>query len=315
MAFDSHLTADNTDARNDGSGEEAISTRTGVPLRLTVRAMLDRAAEGGEQTFRDRQEGLEFVRKILALLFLQYLGILVIVAPFCYVEFVKQFLSQNKIAFIFIGVGSFLGLGLSVYLAGYKGHIQRSAITALCLGTISFAVAVGSKLALVSWSIYALISISQATVNISVLHALVQLDDHFLVDRLRGSGVLWAGLVMALFWVPVMLEEGAGWPAATVVPAGGWLYFCSVVRSVRKTMCHREPWDYLRAVIFVLGPNVPDKWLFSRSQKRRTTVRGRWKGIKAGVLMQAENIGKDNPLVDKTGTYGGTDDGTNVDVL
>lgn len=311
-----------------------IAFHPGVPLHLTVSAMLNQDEDGEDPNgaFRARQKAMRFVRKVLALLVLQYLSILIIVAPFCLLDDIQEVLLQHPIFSVFIGLGSFLGLVFAIYLVAYKGHIRRYAKIALCLGTSSFALALGSKLALVHWSNYALIAIAQATVNFSVLHALVQLDDHFpRVQHLQKGGAVWLGLVMAFLWIMVMREAGARWLVAATVPIGGWLYFCSVIRSVGRTMCHREPWDYLRAVIFILGPNVPDRWLFSL---RRTTAKGRWTAIQSGVHLQGNISNKkrpngmkeqkqkqklsqqqeDSPLVATAGSYGGMENGTIIRV-
>lgn len=257
-----------------GPGQEVpVSSRTGVPLHKTVKAYLD------SNDYSDNEKGMMFVRKVFALLVLEYAAVLMIISPFCLIDSVQQAVKPPFIN-IALSAVSFFGLVFSVYLVATRGHQKWAARTGLFTCTFFVAVALGLKLSMVpKWSNYALIALGQATVNFAMLHAVTQFDSRHLQWLRHGTGILLC-LAVSLLWILVLREAGCSWLVATTVPLGGWLYAVNITMSMRKTIHHREPHDYMRATIFILGPPIPSCII-----PKRRTARDRWTTLRAAHLV------------------------------
>ena len=245
-----------------------MSSRTGVPIHKTVRALLD-----AENDYAANERGLVFVRRVLSLLVLQYAAVLIILSPFCLLDSFQDFVRKPYIM-IPLNVLSFFGLLFAIYLISVRGHIKWYARTALFTMTVCVAVALGVKLSILPWSTYALVAVGQATANFALLLAVSVFDSRDLQWFRPGMGPLLL-LAVAFLWILVTRETGSSWLVAVAVPIAGWLYACNVIFALRKTTYHREPHDYLRATLFILGPPIPDCLLYKRptASARWTTLR------------------------------------------
>ena len=228
--------------------DRRVSVRTGVPLIRTVRALLD------SDNHEDNEKGVNFIRKIMAILVLQFSVVLLIVSPFCLVDSIKQ---VTKTYMLPIGILSLAGIVSSIWLVFARGETKIYAQIALFSLTIFFALGLGSKLALASWSGYALVALGQAGTNFALLHAVLQFDSRRLKWLTwKSSGLMCLGV--SGVWVLVMRESGSPWWIAAAVAFGGWCFAPNVIWSTQKTIGHRLPDDEVRAAIFILGPSIPD---------------------------------------------------------
>jgi hypothetical protein len=294
--------------------EVPVSSRTGVPLHKTVKAYLD------SNDHNDNEKGMMFVRRVFALLVLEYAAVLMIVSPFCLIDTVQQAVKPPYIN-ITLSAISFFGLVFSVYLVATRGYQKWAARTGLFTCTFFVAMALGLKLSLVpKWSNYALIALGQATVNFAMLHAVTQFDSRHLQWLRHNTGFLIC-LAVSFLWMLVLREAGCSWLVSTTVPLGGWLYAVNIIMSMRKTIHHREPHDYLRATIFILGPPIPSFLI-----PKRRTARDRWATLRAAVLVNSNlsdirtqhqdggdeveklKVSQQDDVVEKTESYGALDD-------
>lgn len=229
--------------------EVPVSSVTGLPLNRTVFAHLQ------STNYEDNEKGMHFVRKLLAVLVLTYGTLLVIVSPFFLVE---SFQRSIKPFSLFLSIAAFAGVSASIYLMLTKGHDQKFARIALFTIIPSVAVGLGIKFSGFSWSVYVLVALGQATTSFALLHALAQFDSKNL-KWLNYKWVILMFLVVSGLWILVMMEAGKEWFVAVPVGLGGWAYAIKIVMSARNTFFHREPDDFIRATITVLGPPIPGR--------------------------------------------------------
>lgn len=283
-----------------GAPEVPVSRRTGVPLHKTVRALLQ------SSDHQEQELGLTFVRKVFALLVLQYTAVLIIVSPFCLIDSFKRFISPWTIP---LGIASFFGICFSVYLVVTRGKIMSVARISLFSMTFCFAIGLGLKLSVAPWSNYALVALGQATTNVALLHAVLQFDSQSLQWlNIRTGGLLC--LTMTGLWILLMRESGSSWLISTAVPLGGWLYVLTVFKSVRTVVGHREPDDHIRAVIFILGPPIPTCLIPKPRTSRWETVRAtHYLGVFRKPTVAAAGTSDETPQTNNATTqkadYGG----------
>jgi len=253
-----------------------VSARTGVPLDRTVQAYL--ASDDDAKV----EIGMLYVRRVFALLFLQFTAIGMILSPFCLIDSLQHVI-QSRFVEITLDVVSFVGLCGSVYAVAFHGHEKWAARVGLFGGTFWFAVALATKVAPTLWAKYALVAVGQATVNFAILHALSQFDNRRVLQFFHVYGGVFLCFAMACLWTLLMREARCSWLVATTVPLAGWLFAMHILRSARKSLLHREPHDYLRAVVFILGPTIPD-CLFTYLPR---SARGRWAALRAQIHLQS----------------------------
>jgi len=241
---------------SDVENQPAVSARTGVPLDNTVSALLS------HDDYEANESGLTYLRKVFALLFLQYAAVLTILSPFCLIASFKRAVSPTFIT-IPVNTVCFFGLLASIYFVATKGHIKWYARSCLFSVTVFVAVGLGFKLAKVEWSNYALIAVGQSTVNFALLLAVTQFDSRHLKWLRFHTSILLLLFVSGL-WMLILRESGSPWLVAITVPLGGWAYCLSIILNIRKSLHHREPNDYLLATIFILGPPIPDRFIPTR---------------------------------------------------
>ena len=238
-----------------------VSVRTGVPLDRTVRAYLDSSDP------RLNEEAMYYVRRVIALLVMQYSVLLFIVSPFCLVE---TFQEAVKPLSALLNAAAYLGVVAAIILAlTDDAHNWQRGSVALCLLTFCVAVGIGVKCTMVPWANYVLVAIGQATTNFAILLAVVQFDRrmlHWL--NYKTAGLI--AFVVASVWMMVLVEDKAPWKTAAAVAFGGWLHAMNVLLGMRKIFQHRSPDDVVRSALFILGPNIPD---FVMSYLRRTCGR------------------------------------------
>lgn len=251
-----------------------VSLRTGVPLDRTVAFLLK------SPNPQDNDRAIQFLRKVLALLVLQYAAVLMIISPFCLIDDFKKAMSSFIVSAI-VATISFFGLVGSVILVARKGHEHVYARISLFSLTFFFAIALGAKLCLVSWSNYALIAVGQATANFALILAVLQFDSSSL-KWLSHKRVMLLSLAQSSMWILVFRELGESRLVSITVPLAGWLYAVSVIMNVRKAAQHREPHDFLQATIFILGPPIPT---FLIPKRRGATQH--WTTLKSAVLLGA----------------------------
>lgn len=191
-----------------------MSAGTGVPIHETVRALLD------SDDYRSNERGLQFVRRVVSRLVLQYAVVLIIISPFCLIEPFKVVAGPFYMLFSAL---AFVGMLASIYVALYTDDIARKAKISLFTFTIFVALTLGSRLMLVSWSNYALVAVGQAVCNFTLILAILQFDSKQLKWFDWKSGGLIA-LSASSLWVILMRELDEGWIASALVPAGG----CSI---------------------------------------------------------------------------------------
>jgi hypothetical protein len=226
-----------------------------VPINKTVYAHLHSSSH------EDNEKGMNFVRKVLALLVLLYATLLLIVSPFYLIGSFQRAIKPYK---LFLSIIAFAGCVASVYWAFAKAHNRKDAKIALFSLTPCVAIGLGVKFAGYSWSDYVLVALGQATSNFAILHAILQFDTASL-KWLNYKTVMLIFLVLSGLWIVVMNEAGTSWFDSAAVGLGGWVYAISIVINVRKMILHREPDDFIRATIFILGPPIPDR-IFSKQQ-------------------------------------------------
>jgi hypothetical protein len=245
-----------------------VSSLTGLRLDKTVYAYLH------SPNYKDNEKGMHFVRKVLALLVLTYATLLVIVSPFFLIESFQRLIDPYN---IFLSIVAFAGVAASIYLAIAKGHETKYAKISLFTLTPCVAVGLGLKFSRYSWSMYVLVALGQATANFAILHAIVQFDTRNL-KWLNIWRIILIFLVVSGLWILVMTEAGTRWTVAAAVGLGGWVYAIKIVMNTRKTVLHREPGDFIRATIFILGPPIPDmcirrqKYQFSKEDDSEVEV-------------------------------------------
>lgn len=262
--------------RDDGQDEEPlvvdaedvpVSARTGVPLNKTVYAYLH------SSNHEDNEKGIHFVRKVLALLVLQYATVLFIVSPFYLIGSFQRVIKPYQ---IFLSTVAFAGCVASVYWAFAKGHNKKDAKIALFSLTPCVALTLGVRFAGFSWANYVLVALGQATSNFALIHAILQFDTASL-KWLNYKIIMLICLVVSGVWIVVMNEVGTSWFVSVAVGLGGWVYASNIVLSIRKVVLHREPDDHIRATIFILGPPIPDRLIpkhqyrgFSKEEEPQT---------------------------------------------
>jgi hypothetical protein len=243
-----------------------VSPRTGVPLNKTVYAFLH------SSNHEDNEKGIHFVRKILALLVLQYATVLFIVSPFYLIESFQRVIKPYQ---LFLSIFAFAGAAASVYWAFAKRNRPNAKIA---LFTISPCVALGLGLRFAgySWASYVLVALGQATSNCALIHAIMQFDTASL-KWLNYKTVMLIFLGVSGLWIVVMNEAGTSWFVSAAVGLGGWVYATSIVMSLRRVILHWEPDDPVRAAIVILGPPIADRltqWFKKEGEPQRKTNYG-----------------------------------------
>lgn len=240
------------DAAPFGDGNVKVSARTGVPVCNTVRYFLD------SEDYEEREKGMNFIRKMMAILVLVYATILLIASPFCLIDSFRRDVGHVR---PYLSAVTFLALITSIGFIITKGKRNaRWAVTSLCSCTVCVGVGIGLKLSAVPWADYGLIALGQTATTFALLHAILQFDTKSL-DWLNYVSATLLCLVVSGLWIVVMREVGSSWLVATLVALGGWLYAMNIIRLIRKLSYHRDPQDYLRSAIMVLGPPIPDRFI------------------------------------------------------
>ena len=225
-------------------------------LELTVDAML----ESDDQVHVER--GMVFMRRVFALLVLQYLTILLVASPFTFVEsFQVRIIHPYHNALEAVAV---IGIVSSLVLAVFKGTTYPWARVALVGLTLSVALELGLSFATASWGRCGIVAVGQATTSFAVILALLQFETESLA-WLDYFGAAIVCLVVSSLWMVGLMELGARTTVAVSILLGGWAF-----ALINLYCCHHiaeqvAPEEYILATLFIL---VPEALVFLASKKR-----------------------------------------------
>lgn len=235
----------------------ATSTQGGS-LQRTVHAKLASA------NMQDYEDGDLFLRKVWALLVLQYLAILFLVSPFCLVQSFQKSIEPFHAIMEIVAIS---GIAASFCLSLVKGPIWPFAHIALVSLTCFVSLEIGLSLAGKSWGVWGLIAIGQANTSFAVLSSLLQLRVVWI--SYVSAAVVCLGLTF--LWMLVLLMTGASTVVSVSVALGGWTFFLIVLWSCDIVTKHVAPEEYVLAVLFIL---CPEALLFLATKKRHPADEG-----------------------------------------
>jgi len=234
----------------------ATSIESPSPAMMpTVHALL-------ESSNRDQiEQGMVFLRKVFALLVLQYGTILFVASPFAMIGTFQQHVAHtyhNTLEAVAV-----TGIVGSLLLALCKGATYPYARVALICLTLSVALELGLSFAEASWGRYGLIAVGQATTSFAVMLALFQFDSKSL-EWLTYPTAAMVCLLLSGIWMAVLVESGLKTALAVAVGLGSWAFAIVNLLSCKQITKHVASNEIVLATLFIL---VPEALVFLQSKK------------------------------------------------
>jgi len=193
-----------------------------------------------------------FLRRVFALLVMQYTTVLVVASPFALIQaFQKAIHPYHNI----LECAAIAGIVASILLAITKGAIYPFARIALVSLTLSVALELGLSFAGASWGRYGLIAVGQATTSFAIMLALFQFDTKSLKWLTFPVAVV-VCLVLSGVWIVVLFESGLSFKIAAAVGLGGWAFCMLNLFCVPHITKHVGPEEFILATLFILIPEA-----------------------------------------------------------
>lgn len=236
--------------------EKVVTTSTGtLHVSRTVHSLLESSSSS------DREEAYLFLRRLWALLLLQYGAILFMASPFALIDPFRQTIDEYHHV---LEVVAFSGIALSLFLALTKGAIYPFAHVALVSLTLFVALEMGLTFAHASWGPSGLVALGQATTSFAVILSLLQFDSRSLMWLTYTTAAILC-LCLSGLWMVVQAEIGISWRMAAGVSLGGWAFTLMVLFCCSVICKHVAPEEFILAVLFILAPEA---LLFLGSKER-----------------------------------------------
>ena len=208
------------------------------------------------------EQGMVFLRRVFALLVLQYGTILFVASPFAMIGTFQQHVAHpyhNTLEAVAV-----TGIVGSLLLALCKGATYPYARVALVCLTLSVALELGLSFAEASWGRYGLIAVGQATTSFAVILALFQFDSKSL-EWLTYPAAAMVCLLLSGIWMAVLVESGLRPTLALAVGLGSWAFAIVNLLSCKQITKHVASNEIVLATLFIL---VPEALVFLQSKKR-----------------------------------------------
>lgn len=209
----------------------------------------------------DIEKGMVFLRRLWALLLLQYGTILFFASPFGLIESFRDAVEPYHGVMEAISI---VGIVLSIGLAITRGQLYPYAHVALVSLTIFVALELGLTFARASWGKCGLIAIGQATTSFGIILALLQFDSRSLIWLTYPTAALLC-LFLSGIWTIVQAETGVSWTVAAAISLGGWGFALLTLLCCYQITKHIAPDEYVLATLFIL---VPEALLCLQRKKR-----------------------------------------------
>ena len=189
----------------------------GAPREKTVHALLNSAHD------TETEQGMVFLRRVFALLVMQYSAVLMIASPFALIDAFKDYIHPYH---TILEVVAIAGIVSSLVLAVTRGAIYPFATVAIVSLTLSVGLELGLSFANASWGRYGLMAVGQSTTSFSVILSILQFPTKSLVWFTYPTAAV-VCLLLASLWIVVLFETGLSLKIATYIGLGGWT-FCMI---------------------------------------------------------------------------------------
>jgi hypothetical protein len=229
------------------------------PLVYTVHSHLE------SNDAYEQEAGVMFLRKVWALLVLQYSVILIAAAPFSLLGGVQHAIEPYHWP---LEVVALSGIVASLVLAVTKGPLWPFAHIALCSITIFVGFELGLTFANPTWGVEGLIAVGQATTSFAIILALLQFDLAWLTYIMAS----FLCFILSTLWLVLLYIAGVTWPVAAGIAAGGWAFTLLVLGCCHHVTKQVAPGEHILAVLFIL---VPEALLCLAARQRHPQERRR----------------------------------------
>lgn len=234
----------------------SIRHEAGASPELTVHALL-------ESNNQDQVEkGMVFMRRVFALLVLQYMSILLVASPFTLIETFQESIHPYH---NWLEVVAVAGIVASLCLAVTKGTMYPFARVSLICLTLAVALELGLSFSSASWGHCGIIAVGQATTSFAVILALLQFETRSLEWLTYPAGAF-VMLVVSCLWMVVLVETGlVSLLVSIYIGLGGWAFALINLYCCHHITTQVAPDEYILATLFIL---VPEALIFLASKKR-----------------------------------------------
>jgi hypothetical protein len=216
------------------------------PEKKTVHALLDSASD------TEVEQGMVFLRRVFALLVIQYSAVLMIASPFAFIEVFKDIIHPYHTIMEMVGIA---GIIASLVLAVTRGAIYPFATVAIISLTLSVGLELGLSFANASWGRYGLMAVGQATTSFAIILSILQFPTKSLVWFTYPAAAI-VSLLLASLWMVVLFETGLSLKTATFIGLGGWAFCVINVLCVPPVSHQVTRHEYILATLFILCPEA-----------------------------------------------------------
>jgi len=236
--------------------DSVVATSTKTPaLKPTVHALLESGKED------EVEKGMVFMRRVFALLVLQYMTILLVASPFTFIKSVQENIHPYHNWLEAVAV---IGIVGSLGLAVLKGTTYPFARVALVCLTLFVALELGLSFASASWGKCGIVAVGQATTSFAVILAIFQFETRSLAWLTYPTAAV-VMLVVSCMWMVVLIETGLSLVVSVSIGLGGWVFALMNLFCCHHITKQVAPDEYTLATLFIL---VPEALVCLASKKR-----------------------------------------------